>query len=135
MMVYLTKLRETIAARFSKPDVQLVVLFGSRAKGGAGTESDYDIAVQLDGAADLIALTNEVTQLLGVTDVDLVDLRRANSLLLMHVATSGVVLHEREPGLFRRFQSLAYRRYWETAKFRGAQKRALEVFLANKGLR
>lgn len=115
--------------------MQLAVLFGSRRKGQARLDSDYDIAVQLDGAADLITLTNGVVQLLGVTDVDLVDLRRASSLLLMQVATSGMVLYEREPGLFRRFQSLAYRRYWDTAKFREAQKRSLEVFLTHEGLR
>ncbi len=112
-----------------------MVLFGSQAKGRARVKSDYDIAVQLDGPADLITLTNEVMRLLGITDVDLVDLRCANSLLLMQVATSGVVLYEREPGLFHRFQSLAYRRYWDTAKFREAQKRALEAFLTHEGLR
>lgn len=134
-MLSLGQLKERMAPLFRKPDVQLVVLFGSRVKGAVRTESDYDIAIQLDGPADLIALTNEVMRLLGITDVDLIDLKRADSLLLMHVATSGMVLYEREPGLFRRFQSLAYRRYWDTTKFRDAQKRTLEVFLAHEGLR
>lgn len=134
-MLSLGQLKERMAPLFRKPDVQLAVLFGSRVKGEVRSKSDYDIAVQLDRVADLIALANEAMQLLGTTDVDLADLRRASSLLLMQVATSGVVLYEREPGLFHRFQSLAYRRYWDTAKFREAQKRALEVFLAHEGLR
>jgi predicted nucleotidyltransferase len=134
-MLSLTHLKQRMIPLFRKPDLQLAILFGSRGKGEPQPNSDYDLAVQFDGTADLVALTNETMQLLGVTDVDLVDLRRVSSLLLMQVATSGVVLHEREPGLFRRFQSLAYRRYWDTTKFRRAQKRALEVFLANKGLR
>lgn len=134
-MISLDQLKGRLAPLFRKPEMQLAVLFGSRRKGQARLDSDYDIAVQLDGAADLITLTNGVVQLLGVTDVDLVDLRRASSLLLMQVATSGMVLYEREPGLFRRFQSLAYRRYWDTAKFREAQKRSLEVFLTHEGLR
>ena len=129
------RIQEQMSILFRRPEVQLVVLFGSQVKGRARVKSDCDIAVRLDRAADLVALTNEVTRLLGITDVDLVDLRRASSLLLMQVATSGVVLYEREPGLFHRFQSLAYRRYWDTAKFREAQKRALEVFLAHEGLR
>ncbi len=127
-------MQQQLLPLFRRPEVQLVVLFGSKAKGQVRLDSDYDIAVQLDGTADLIALTTEAMQLFGVTDVDLVDLRRANSLLLMRVTTSGVVLYEREPGLFHRFQSRAYRRCWDTAKFREAQKRSLKVFVAEKGL-
>lgn len=133
-MLSLEELKERMAPLFRRSEVRLAVLFGSRPRGKAQADSDYDIAVQLDGTADLITLTNEAMQVLGVTEIDFVDLRRASSLLLMQVATSGVVLYVRESGLFRRFQSLAYRRYWDTAKFREAQKRALEVFFAHEGL-
>jgi len=37
---------------------------------------------------------------------------------------------ERDPGTFRTFQSLAWRRYVDTKKLRDAQRRSLEVFRA-----
>ena len=41
---------------------------------------------------------------------------------------------ERRPGAFREFQSLASRRYCDTAKLRQAQHRAIELFLKREGL-
>ena len=89
------------------PDLELVVLFGSTAKGRRRPGSDR---------------------------LDLVDLRRAGPILAMGVARCGRLLYESEPGVFRRFQSLASRRYCDTAKLRRAQRRAIHVFLARHGL-
>jgi hypothetical protein len=51
------------------------------------------------------------------------------------VARDGRLLFERRPGLFREFQSLASRRYCDTARLRQAQRRAIHTFLAREGLR
>ena len=66
--------------------------------------------------------------------LDLVDLRRVGPTLAMEVARSSRLLFESRPGAFREFQSLASRRYCDTAKLRLAQRRAIHVFLARHGL-
>lgn len=40
----------------------------------------------------------------------------------------------RQPGAFREFQSLASRRYCDTAKLRASLQRAIRVFLGREGL-
>jgi uncharacterized protein len=112
------------------PDLDLLVLFGSAARGRMRRMSDVDVAVQCDAAADLDALFMALAPRLKTSRLDLVDLRHAGPLLAFEVARSGQVLFEREPGVFRTFQSLASRRYADTRKLRDAQKRSLQVFLA-----
>jgi len=115
-------------------DLQILVLFGSVAKGRRTSEPDVDLAVQCDGPADLEALYLAVAPRLGTDRVDLVDLRRAGPLLAFEVARTGRLLFERQPGTFRQFQSLASRRYCDTEKLRRAQRRAIQVFLEREGL-
>lgn len=120
--------RADVSADF--PDLQLVILFGSAARGRTRTTSDVDVAVRCDGAADLDALFVALAPRLKTDRLDLVDLLRAGPLLAFEVARSGRLLFERTPGLFHQFQSLASRRYADTQKLREARKRSLQVFLA-----
>jgi predicted nucleotidyltransferase len=46
--------RETLAEVYG-PNLDRVVLFGSRARGDAGEDSDYDVAVFLKSNGDLLA--------------------------------------------------------------------------------
>lgn len=117
------------------PDLELLVLFGSAVTGRATRESDVDLGVRCQGPADLDALFVALAPRLGSARLDLVDLRRAGPLLAFAVARDGRLLFERRPGLFREFQSLASRRYCDTARLRQAQRRAIHVFLAREGLR
>jgi predicted nucleotidyltransferase len=116
------------------PSVELVVLFGSVARGRSRPDSDLDVAVRCDGAADLDALYLLLAPRLAATLLDLVDLRRTGSLLAFQVARHGRVLYERDPGAFRSFQSLASRRYCDTDKLRRAQRRSIHAFLERQGL-
>jgi predicted nucleotidyltransferase len=120
--------------REAVPDLELVVLFGSTAKGRRRAGSDVDVAVRCVGTADLDTLYGVLAPALGSEHLDLVDLRRAGPLLAMAVARSGRLLYESRPGAFRQFQSLASRRYCDTAKLRRAQRRAIQVFLARHDL-
>src|SRR5579862_222071 len=92
------------------PEVRLIVLFGSVAVGRARADSDVDVAVVCDRDADLDALYVALAPRFRTARLDLVDLRHAGPLLAFQVARSGLPLFEREPGEFRRFQSLASRR-------------------------
>ena len=116
------------------PPVELVVLFGSVARGRSRPDSDLDAAVRCDGPADLDALYLLLAPRLATSLLDLVDLRRTGSLLAFQVARHGQVLYERDPGAFRSFQSLASRRYCDTDKLRRAQRRAIHAFLDRHGL-
>lgn len=116
------------------PDLRLLVLFGSLVKGRRPIRGDVDLGAQCDGPADLDALYLAIAPRLGTDRVDLIDLRRAGPLLAFEVARAGRLLFERRPGAFRAFQSLASRRYGDTAKLRRAQRRAIHVFLEREGL-
>src|SRR6266545_3894825 len=89
------------------PRVELVVLFGSVARGRSRPDSDLDVAARCDGPADLDALYLLLAPRLANSLLDLVDLRRTGSLLGFQVARHGRLLYERDPGAFRSFQSLA----------------------------
>ena len=130
---------EEVAARVADlpgamPRLDLLVLFGSTVKGRRRAGSDLDLAVRFDGPADLDALYPALAGRLGTDRLDLVDLRRAGPLLAFEVARSGRLLFERRPGTFREFQSLASRRYCDTAKLRASLQRAIRVFLGREGL-
>jgi predicted nucleotidyltransferase len=123
-----------LAPLCARPDIQLVILFGSAATGRMHGRSDLDLAILGDEPLDLIDLTNQVMILTHRNEADVVDLRRTSPLLAMEVARSGRPLYERSRGLYAQFCSLAYRRYVDTAKLREAQKAAIASFLRERGL-
>ncbi|MFQ5743874.1 MAG: nucleotidyltransferase family protein [Acidobacteriota bacterium] len=111
---------------------RLIVLFGSAARRDMATPADLDLAVLPRHRLDMVAFTNQLIQTLGVQDVDVADLSRADPLLLMLVARDGVPLYEQSPGEFARFVSLAARRYADTRKFRQMERREVVDFLARR---
>ena len=111
------------------PGLELVIVFGSAATGRTRYDSDLDVAVKCTSVADLDALFLALAPRLKTNRLDLVDLRRAGPLLAFEIARSGVLLFERSLGLFRQFQSLAWRRYGDSQRLRDAQKRSIQVFL------
>jgi predicted nucleotidyltransferase len=116
-----------------RPDVRLVVLFGSVAEGRQRPDSDLDLGVLRDGPGSNDDVELLVMQLLGTERVDVVDLRRAPPLLAMAVAKTGVVLYDSPEGAFARYASLALRRYEDTAKLRRARAEGLRRFIAERG--
>lgn len=96
--------------------LSLLVLFGSRARGEARRDSDFDIAVLTEGAYPRGAsplrpdeaqafrrLHADLQHLLGTGRIDLVLLDRASPLLAHRVARDGIPLYEASPGTFARF--------------------------------
>jgi predicted nucleotidyltransferase len=84
--------------RRSLPDAMAIYVFGSVATGEAGAESDLDLAVLNDGPLDPVALwdlSGELADLAG-RPVDLVDLRRASTVLQHQIATKGRRLWARD---------------------------------------
>lgn len=128
------EIKEKLTLLFEEEGLQLVLLFGSVVSGKVNPQSDIDLAFLYDGPVDILALTNRVIRLLHTDNIDVVDLRRANPLLKLSAAKQGVLLHERSPGLFNSFYSLAFRRYVDTKKLRDAQGKRIKNFLEEKGL-
>ncbi len=109
-----------------KYHLDLIVLFGSHAKGRANGNSDIDLAVRardyrktFGRSCREFALAGELADAVnGPGEVDLVMLNRADSLLLRNVANDGIVLYERTPASWVEFVSYANRRYYDDERFR-----------------
>ncbi len=91
-----------IAATF--PALELLVLHGSRARGDAHEASDWDFAFQAGPDFDPDALLARLAEALHANHIDLADLDRASALLRHKAAGDGVVVFERTPEVFKRFQ-------------------------------
>ncbi len=110
--------------RADQRDVLLVVLFGSRARGGGTAESDVDLGVLLE-KYDPSQRYGTIRRLLAgfwgsapSQLVDLVILNDAGPLLRHRVAGAGTVLYERDAGEMVRFTVKAVREYQDTAYHR-----------------
>ncbi len=86
------------------PQIKLVFLFGSRARGKAGPLSDYDFAVYLDEKDaqkrfDVrLRLMNRLSKELGTDNIDVLVLNDIKSPEVKYsIIKEGVLLHEQEP--------------------------------------
>jgi len=133
-MISVEEIRKRLSLFYSDKGLQLILLFGSVVTGTMHTQSDIDLAFLFDKPADILALTNRVIRLLHTDNVDVVDLRRASPLLKFSAVKNGMLLYEREPGIFNGFYSLAFRMYVDTKKLRDAQAVSIRQFLKSRGL-
>jgi len=73
------------------PHVLAIYVFGSHASGHAHVESDLDLAVLLSGSSDPVKLwsvAEEIALWLG-SDVDLIDLRQASTVMQYQIIMTG----------------------------------------------
>jgi predicted nucleotidyltransferase len=112
-----------LAARH--PAVNLIVLFGSRSRSDAGSDSDWDFAYDASPPVDLLALRADLADALQTDRVDVVPLDRASALLRYRVARDGVPLFERQPGAFARFWLCAVEFWCDVAPLVRAGREAL----------
>ncbi|TSC77451.1 MAG: hypothetical protein G01um101429_1048 [Parcubacteria group bacterium Gr01-1014_29] len=118
----------------NEPDVKLLILFGSRARGTQGRISDTDVAVLADRpltVRDKGVIAEQVAPTLHVSEdeIDIVDLQSASPLLQYHVAEEGKLLRGNTFD-FTRFKVLAWKRYLDTARFRKARHESLKRHVA-----
>ena len=93
------------------PGLDLLLLFGSRARGEVHPGSDWDFAYLAGPELDPYDLLARLVLLLGTDRIDFVDLNRANGLLRFRVAAEGKTLFESRNGVFERFAVEAIS-YW-----------------------
>ena len=118
-----------VARRYN---LDLIILFGSHAKGRARKGSDVDVAVRARkrrwGDADWeLGLVSELNGALESSgEVDVAFLNGADPILLFEVASDGVPLFEAEAAGFAQFRSYAARRYDDNRKWRERRRRYQE---------
>jgi predicted nucleotidyltransferase len=86
-----------------RDDVELAILFGSRARGVAREGSDLDLALLAPGA-DLLTLGAELSRAVSL-EVDLVSLEDPGVPLLEEIVRDGVVVYQAMPGAAARWRS------------------------------
>jgi predicted nucleotidyltransferase len=85
-------------AAHAMPGLELLMLFGSRARGDSHARSDWDFGYLAAPTTDVPALLSALVEATRSDQVDLVDLGRASGVLRFRAARDGQVLHEQRPG-------------------------------------
>jgi predicted nucleotidyltransferase len=127
-------------------DVRLAYLFGSRARGDARPDSDFDIGVLLDPAAArgdpgpiVRRLAGRLGRVVSSTLLDLVVLNDAPPLVRHRVLRDGLVLFQRSPEERVRFAIRTIREYQDAQvrreRFTRARIRRLEGGVTDGGSR
>jgi predicted nucleotidyltransferase len=99
------------------PNLQLLYLYGSQAKGLAHPGSDVDLAFLAEGPLDAVARW-DIQQALAVEinrDVDLVDLRQATEVLKMEIISTGQCLFFKGLDQKQLFESRVLEQYLDLA--------------------
>ncbi|MHC1743892.1 MAG: nucleotidyltransferase family protein [Syntrophobacteraceae bacterium] len=112
--------------------IELIVLFGSHARGQAGPGSDVDLAVQPARGVEIdkLRLIFDLGELFSPHEVDVVTLSSLTSPLLLHeIFFNGLPLFEAGPGQFQKGRMRAWKLYVDTAPLRQRQKEALARFI------
>ncbi len=91
--------------------LDLLILFGSRARGNARPGADWDFGYLADAAADIPGLLAAQVEALEDDRIDLVDLDRASGLLRYRAARDELLVYEATPELFDRYR-LQAAQFW-----------------------
>ena len=112
------------------PAIEVLYLFGSRANGAAGSDSDLDVAVFLEAKAlrDNPLLDLEIGAFLEKKlscPVDVLVMQKASPITQHQVLAGGVRLFEREPAYRARVELISFKRYQDARHY---QKKRQEAF-------
>ena len=113
-MTVTDKIRESCAGIAEQYQLDLMILYGSRAKGTGRKDSDTDVAVRAfhrfspDKQLEIARALDKV-----FPECEVVDLRQCSPLLLAAIAKDGVVLFQRESTAFADFVILARNQFIE----------------------
>lgn len=108
-------LRELHAVAARQPNLDLLLLFGSRGRGDAAPNADWDFGYLSNGAVDAAALLAALSAAVGSERIDLVDLAHTSGLLRYRAARDGILVYEAKPGACNRFRFEAAR-FWFDAE-------------------
>lgn len=110
--------------------LDLIVLFGSYARGQTHRESDCDVAVHAVSREHdwqwEIDLIRELVFALDCDNLDVTLTHNASPLLMYEIARDGIPLYEAHEGLFEDFQIYAAKRHADSYKIYRIQQLYLE---------
>ncbi|MBM4334238.1 MAG: nucleotidyltransferase domain-containing protein [Deltaproteobacteria bacterium] len=115
-----------------KYQLDLILIFGSRAAGDLHPESDIDIAVygrQILSETVKIQLIYELGSIFHSDDVDLVDLRTASPLLEHEALKNYKILFQRDEMLLHQLESANMRKMKEIEILDRIRRQRLEEFI------
>ena len=128
------------------PNLKLLILFGSRARGEHRLDSDWDLAISYDEAnreTHIKEISNDYLTSLSILSelfeinrdsIDLIELDRCSPLMKYQVARDGKLIYEKNTGDFLKFRVRAWKEYADTAKFRKIQKDSIDLWLKQWGV-
>ena len=124
------------------PNLKLLILFGSRARGEHKPDSDWDFAVLYEERSDrkdissLLKIYTLLEQAFEIPDdkIDVVDLKECSPILAHYVARDGQLLYERETGLFEVFKEKFLMNPEESKALYRQLRNNLEISLREKGV-
>jgi len=104
---------EGVVDVFRRYNVILAYLFGSRARGDAREDSDYDIAVLTSGdvsIVDVIRLAVEIAEALEAPPdkIDVVVLNKADKIVKARILKEGKLIYTINPNLVREWEKRSY---------------------------
>jgi predicted nucleotidyltransferase len=97
------QIEQIIEQARQSPGLELLLLFGSQARGDVHPGSDWDLGYLAGPEFNPDDLLARLVLALGTEEVDLVNLDRANGLLRYRAAAEGRPLYESNPDRFARF--------------------------------
>lgn len=143
----MNRLVEKITAIVEKlPNLKLLILFGSRARGEHRPDSDWDLAISHDETnrqTHIKEISNDYLTSLSILSelfeinrdlIDLIELDRCSPLMKYQVARDGKLIYEKNTGDFLKFRVCAWKEYADTAKFRKIQKDSIDLWLKQWGV-
>ncbi|MBC1192994.1 nucleotidyltransferase domain-containing protein [Microcystis aeruginosa CS-558/01A06] len=139
----MNRLVEKITAIVEKlPNLKLLILFGSRARGEHKPDSDWDFAVLYEERSDqkdissLLKIYTLLEQALEIPEdkIDVIDLKECSPILAHYVARDGQLLYERETGLFEVFKEKFLMNPEESKALYRQLRNNLEISLREKGV-
>ncbi|TRU28402.1 MAG: nucleotidyltransferase domain-containing protein [Microcystis aeruginosa Ma_MB_S_20031200_S102] len=128
------------------PNLKLLILFGSRARGEHRLDSDWDLAISYDEtnrqtgikeiSNDYLTSLSILSELFEINrdSIDLIELDRCSPLMKYQVARDGKLIYEKNTGDFLKFRVRAWKEYADTAKFRKIQKDSIDLWLKQWGV-
>lgn len=128
--------RERLERACRRFGVRVLALFGSHARGDPHQSSDLDLAVDFDGEPtpdEELGFLGAVTEAVGTDRIDVVNVRRADPLLLRSIALCAVPIYESVPGSLARVEMVALARFMDTARFRLLRRSLLKAAYSNDG--
>jgi len=123
------------------PSLEMLIIFGSRARGNTHVNSDWDFAIlynqqqQIENrylSLEVYGILSDVLRLSG--EIDVINLSSCSPLIAHAVARDGKVLYEKTSGLFDSFQSKALLSESQLRAIQKDLRKGLDVFLTKRGV-